>query len=105
MIQRSNRAFRRVKASSIALALASSLAVPVLSEAGKVSWLDEVVQEVLIEARAGGKSAIGEGGATASRTAGRLFAREADEGLEALARRSDALARSALSPQILVATA
>ena len=49
---------------------------------------------MIVEARAGGKSALGEG-STATRTAGRLFAREADEGLETLARRSDALARSA----------
>ena len=62
--------------------------------AGKVSWLDEVVQEVMVEARAGGKAAA-EGDRAAARAAGRLFAREADEGLETLARRSDALARAA----------
>jgi hypothetical protein len=90
MRQRSIRARRLTWAMPFALALA--LARP--SMAGKVSWLDEVVQEVLIEARAGGKSAVDQG-ATATRSAGRLFAREADEGLETLARRSDALARSA----------
>ena len=96
MRQRSNRA-RRLAWSTpqmAALALAFALVAPWSAMAGKVSWLDEVVQEVLVEARAGGKAAAGEG-ATATRTAGRLFAREADEGLEALARRSDALARSA----------
>ena len=94
MRQRSNRALRLALATPFALALSLALVAPLTSMAGKVSWLDEVVQEVLIEARAGGKSAIGEG-ASASRTAGRLFAREADEGLEVLARRTDALARSA----------
>lgn len=62
---------------------------------GKVAWLDEVVQEVILEARSGGKAlAEGEASATA-RAGGRLFAREADEGLEVLARRTDSLARSA----------
>ena len=62
---------------------------------GKVAWLDEVVQEVILEARSGGK-ALAEGEASASvRAGGRLFAREADEGLEALARRSDNLAKAA----------
>jgi hypothetical protein len=78
------------------LALAVGLAVPgwALAGAGKVSWLDDVVQEVIVEARAGGKAGLGEG-STATRTTGKLFAREADEGLETLARRSDALARAA----------
>jgi hypothetical protein len=94
MCQRSIRARRLTWSSTFVLALALALVSPWPLVAGKVSWLDEVVQEVLVEARAGGKSVAGEG-ATASRTAGRLFAREADEGLEVLARRSDALARSA----------
>jgi hypothetical protein len=77
-----------------ALAALTTLAIPSLARAdGKVAWLDEVVQEVLIEARAGGKAAAqGEGMARAS---GRLFAREADESLELVARRSDGLARTA----------
>ena len=75
-------------------ALAVALARPGPALAGKVSWLDEVVQEVIREAGAGGKAAArGEGDRRAA--AGRLFAREADEGLETVARRSDALARSA----------
>ena len=62
---------------------------------GKVAWLDEVVQEVILEARSGGK-ALADGEATAAaRAGGRLFAREGEEGLEALARRTDTLARSA----------
>jgi hypothetical protein len=87
---RSNRPHRLTWMAALILALAT----PWSAFAGKVSWLDEVVQEVIVEARAGGKAAAhGEG--TAVRSAGRLFAREADEGLETLARRSDTLARSA----------
>ena len=79
-----------------ALAAGCALALPSSALAGgKVAWLDEVVQEVILEARSGGKAlAEGEGTATA-RATGRLFAREADEGLEAVARRTDDLARSA----------
>ena len=77
MRQRSIRARRLTRAMPFALALALALVIAGPSMAGKVSWLDEVVQEVLIEARAGGKSAVDQG-ATATRSAGRLFAREAD---------------------------
>jgi hypothetical protein len=94
MRQRSNRARQLTSATPFALALVLALVVPGWAIAGKVSWLDDVVQEVIAEARVGGKAGLGEG-STATRTAGRLFAREADEGLETLARRSDALARSA----------
>ncbi len=96
MRQRSNRPHRLPSSTPwlAALALALALLAPLPAMAGKVSWLDEVVQEVIVEARAGGK-AVGSEGVASSRAAGRLFAREADEGLEALARRSDALARSA----------
>ncbi len=77
------------------LGLAALLAPSVASAGGKVAWLDEVVQEVMLEARSGGK-ALAEGQVTSTARAGsRLFAREADEGLEALVRRSDDLARSA----------
>ena len=91
---RSNRP-RRPSASMPRLAaLIVVLLAPWPAMAGKVSWLDEIVQEVIVEARAGGKAAAhGEGAAV--RSAGRLFAREADEGLEALARRTDSLARAA----------
>lgn len=76
-------------------ALGLMLAWPVQARAGKLSWLDEVVQEVVREAEAGGKAvARGGDGATATlRGTGRLFAREADEGLEVLVKRSDDLAR------------
>jgi hypothetical protein len=72
------------------------LALPVPARAGKLSWLDDVVQEVVRDARAGGQVAArgGDGASTGARAAGRLFAHEADEGLEVLAKRSDDLARA-----------
>lgn len=78
------------------LAVAAGLLAPGSAWAGgKVAWLDEVVQEVILEARSGGK-ALADGEATAAaRAGGRLFAREGEEGLEALARRTDNLARAA----------
>jgi len=79
----------------LAVLVGLALALPASARAGKLSWLDEVVQEVVREAEAGGKAvARGGDGATATlRGTGRLFAREADEGLEVLAKRSDDLAR------------
>jgi hypothetical protein len=74
-----------------------ALGMPGAARAGKLSWLDEVVQEVVQEARVGGRAVVREGGDTATattRAAGRLFANEADEGLEIVARRSEDLARA-----------
>ncbi len=89
------RAMRGVgKSRWIALGLVSALIAPASARAGKVGWLDEVVQEVVREAEVGGRAATrieGQG----VRTAGRLFARESEESLESLARRSDDLARVA----------
>jgi hypothetical protein len=65
--------------------------------AGKLSWLEDVVHEVITEAKAGGKRLVrgGEGAGTEIRRAGRLFlSRDADESLEQLVRRSDELARA-----------
>src|SRR3712207_2939435 len=62
------------------------LAWPSPARAGKLSWMDEIVQQVVRDARAEGK--------TAARGTGRLFVREADEGLEAVAKRADDLARA-----------
>src|SRR5205823_11655612 len=88
MRQQSNRPLRLAQAMPRLAALAVALIVaPWPAMAGKLSWLDEVVQEVMVEARAGGK-AVAEGDRAAARSAGRLFVREADEGLETLARRS-----------------
>ena len=70
--------------------------MPASARAGKLSWLDEVVQQVVAEAKAGGRVAARGSDAvgTGSRAAGRLFVHEADEGLEILAKRSDDLARA-----------
>jgi hypothetical protein len=71
--------------------------VPGVARAGKLSWLDDVVQEVIIEAKAGGKRLVrgGDGARTEVRSAGRwILARDADETLEHLVRRSDELARA-----------
>jgi hypothetical protein len=83
--------FRRLALVALAMTTALSQA-----RAGKLSWLDEVVQQVVREAEVGGRATIrgGDGLAiSASRGAGRLFAREADESLELVAKRSDDLAR------------
>jgi hypothetical protein len=80
----------------VALAVLS-LAQPGNVLAGKLSWLDDVVQEVIIEAKAGSKRLVrgSEGARAEIRGAGRLFlTHEADEGLEHLVRRSDELARA-----------
>ncbi len=67
------------------------------ARAGKLSWLDDVVREVIAEARAGTKGLIKDGGAARVelRSAGRLFAQhDAEEGLEQLVKHSDDLARA-----------
>jgi hypothetical protein len=69
------------------------LALPLPARAGQLSWLDEVVQEVVREAGVGGRAAV-RNGDTAAHAAGRLFVHEADEGLEIIARRSEDLARA-----------
>jgi hypothetical protein len=80
-------------AGGIVLALLMLLQ-PGVVRAGKLSWLDDVVQEVLIEAKAGGKQLVrgGDGARTEIRGAGRLFlTHDADETLEHLVRRSEEL--------------
>jgi hypothetical protein len=67
------------------------------AQAGKLSWLDDVVREVIAETRAGGRSLVkgGEGARVELRGAGRLFvSHDAEEGIEQLVRRSDELARA-----------
>jgi hypothetical protein len=74
----------------------SMLGWPGLAQAGRLSWLDDLVQEVIVEAKAGGKT-LGRGadGAHAQVRAARLFrATHADEGLEHLVRRSEDLAKA-----------
>jgi hypothetical protein len=73
------------------------LVLPGAASAGKLSWLDELVQDVILEAKAGGKGLVrgGDGARTEIRGVGRLFVtHEADETLEQLVRRSDELARA-----------
>src|SRR5262249_15878482 len=58
-----------------------------IARAGKLSWLDDLVQDVIVEAKTGGKRLIrgGDGASTELRRAGRLFLRrQAGEGREGL---------------------
>jgi hypothetical protein len=67
------------------------------AQAGKLSWLDDIVREVIAEAKSGSKALArgSEGAHVELRAAGRLFAgRDAEEGLEQLVKRSDELARA-----------
>lgn len=89
------RAARRAGAIALAVLTLSALVAP--ARAGKLSWLDDVVQEVIVEARAGSKGLVrqvgGDGARAEARRAGRLFlAHDADEGLERLVRQSEELA-------------
>ncbi len=79
---------RRTLPLALAAAISLSLSTPAL--AGKVSWLDDVVRSAVREAEVGARVE-----SRAVRSTGRLFAREAEESLEGLARRSDDLARTA----------
>lgn len=82
---------------ALAVLVLASLAVP--ARAGKIAWLDDLVQEVIVEAKAGGKTIArevgGDGASAGARRIGRLFpAHDADEGLEHLVRQSEDLARA-----------
>jgi hypothetical protein len=73
------------------------LGQPSVALAGKISWLDDVVHEVILETRVSGKRLIrgGDGASAQLRGAGRLFlSHNADETLEQLVRRSDELAQA-----------
>lgn len=81
----------------VAFALLLGLIVATSSaQAGKLNWLDDLVREVIRETEAGGRVAVrgGDGASAAVRGSARLFSREADEGLEILAKRSDDFARA-----------
>ncbi|MFO0956005.1 MAG: hypothetical protein U0800_00915 [Isosphaeraceae bacterium] len=69
------------------LALGLMLVQPLSAGAGGVTWLEGVVRQAVKEARGESKAA--------ARSTGRLFARESEESLETLAKRSDDLARLA----------
>jgi hypothetical protein len=77
----------------VALGLLLGLSVG-SAQAGKLSWLDEVVQQAIKEAEAGGKAAARVEEHAASRAGGRLLVNSADESLQAVARRSDDLSRA-----------
>ncbi len=79
---------------AICLSLFAALALPRDLQAGSLSWLDEVVQSVMSEARAGGRSVAKNGEEAGARVTGRLFVHEADEGLEVVARRYEDLAQA-----------
>ena len=87
--------FRRSVVMSLALMLVMTVASRT-AQAGKLNWLDDVVREVIRETEAGGRTLArgGDGASTAVRGSARLFGREADEGLEILAKRSDDFARA-----------
>ena len=71
------------------------LAAP--ARAGKLSWLDDVVREVIAETRTGTRSLVrgSEAGRAELRGASRLFlSHDTEEGLEQLVKRSDELARA-----------
>ena len=72
------------------IALLASLALAGSANAGKVSWLDDVVRSAVREAEVGSRIEARTIGKTS-----RFFAKEAEESLEGLARRSDDLARTA----------
>jgi hypothetical protein len=89
----------RGRCGTIGLALLTLAGLAGPAQAGKLSWLDDVVQEVIVEAKAGGKGLArevgGDGAKAEVRRAGRLFlTHDADEGLEHLVRQSDELARA-----------
>jgi hypothetical protein len=77
--------------------VAALLAVPGVVSAGKLSWLDDVVQQVIAEAKVSRRGLVrgGEGARGEIQRTGRLFVSHgADEGLEQLVRRSEDLTRA-----------
>ena len=95
---RSRPWLRSARSASCTLVLAVvllGLAVP--ARAGKLSWLDDVVREVIAETRTGTRSLVrgSEAGRVELRGASRLFlSHDTEEGLEQLVKRSDELARA-----------
>jgi hypothetical protein len=94
--RRSGWQARLWRAGGLVAALLSLVILPSSARAGRLAWLDEVVQEVVRDARAAGRTASkgGDASSTMLRASGRLFAHEADEGLEVLAKRSEDLPRA-----------
>lgn len=84
---------------AIVLGLTLLAGLPAGVRAGKLSWLDDLVQDVIHEARVSGQGLVrgagGDGVRAETRRAGRLFVRhDAEEGLEHLVRQSQELARA-----------
>ena len=99
---RLQRANRLVSIGLLLLAMLV-LASPQTARAGQLAWLDEVVQQVVREAGAGGRAAVrgGDATGTTARAAGRLFVHEADEGLGlAAGGRSEEMARGLAAASI-----
>ncbi|AMV35930.1 hypothetical protein [Planctomyces sp. SH-PL62] len=81
----------------LGLALAAAvLGTSSPARAGAFSWLDEVVQQIIVEAR-GGKAVLHTGDAARieARGGGKLFAKGTEEGLEGLVKQSDEFAAAA----------
>lgn len=74
-------------AGSLALLLALAAAPAQALAGGKVSWLDEIVQDVIRQARGADTAAT-----ASARGTTKLFAKQADEPLEAVAKQYDSLA-------------
>ncbi|GIW86146.1 MAG: hypothetical protein KatS3mg108_0470 [Isosphaeraceae bacterium] len=72
------------------LAVLVALAVP--ARAGSLAWLDEVIQRVIREGELGSRAVVRAEG-RGVRSSARVFVSEAEESLESLTRRSDAIAR------------
>ncbi len=60
--------------------------------AGKASWLDDLIKQVVRDAGREGKSAVRTGEKSFAKSSARLFANGADEGLETIAKRFDSFA-------------
>ncbi|MDG3002537.1 hypothetical protein [Paludisphaera mucosa] len=95
LLSKIGRTARRPLALALGLAL-TVLAAPSPARAGAFSWLDEIVQQIIVEAR-GGKAVLrgGDAARVEARGAGELFARGSEESLERLAKQSDELATAA----------
>jgi hypothetical protein len=89
------RKFRSGRLMPSVVALGVLLVAPSWGLAGKASWLDDVLRTVVREAEAETKTLARGADATAARASGRLLARDAEEGLAAMAKRSDDVARAA----------
>lgn len=88
---------RHPSKTSVGGALAAILAIwlmaPSSAQAGRLTWLDDVLRQIVADARTGAKGALHEG---AELKVGRLFTtRQADRGLEELVQSSADLSRTA----------